>query len=521
MKSVATACLLFAIGVGVNLTVGPRGFLPLDQSIVFDGGWRLLSGQVPFRDFTAPSGLVPSAMQAVFFRALGVTWFAYCLHASVINGLFCVAVYALLRLCGSTTFEAAAFAALSACFFYPPAGTPFMDQHSFFFMTLMFLAAAVGSARSGREELAAWSAVPLLFALGYGSGQIPVAFGAVCVAVWVVCHPRRAPRWIAALAGGTLAVAAVLAIVHAVWPFDWKAALDYSVTLPLRVAGDRTARPGVAGPVRLVLASLVRFPAWVHLWSLDIALAAAIPLLVVTRSLPRWRLQTWVLISCTLTTAAFIAYTRTLIQTGLGLVMVIVGVTMVWIREVVPPRAAMPILALLGGAAVRDTVMFGRTVDAPRLEHVKYDADEAKRAEGHLPPGLEFMRWSRGPSAYEPDELTALVAFLRGADGNFLLIGDTSILYGLTGRPSVGPTLWLDPRLTMPHPESPEFAQFENDLVERIRRGDVRRIVLDRSMTWTHLTIDQFPRLVRLTKGGACGERVFGGARVLEICPDS
>ena len=44
MKTVATSCLLFAIGVGVNLTFARKGFLPLDQSIVFDGGWRLVSG---------------------------------------------------------------------------------------------------------------------------------------------------------------------------------------------------------------------------------------------------------------------------------------------------------------------------------------------------------------------------------------------------------------------------------------------------------------------------------------------
>src|SRR5438093_1441689 len=83
----------------------------------------------------------PSVMQLPFFAVFGVTWFALCLHASVVNGLFVVAVYALLRLCGASRFEAAAFGALSAFFFYPPTGTPFMDQHSFFFMTLMFLAA--------------------------------------------------------------------------------------------------------------------------------------------------------------------------------------------------------------------------------------------------------------------------------------------------------------------------------------------------------------------------------------------
>jgi hypothetical protein len=86
----------------------PRISLPLDQSIVFDGGWRMLNGQMPFRDFTTPAAIVPSAMQVPFFALFGVTWFALCLHAAVVNGLFCVAVYAFLRLCLATVWEAAA-----------------------------------------------------------------------------------------------------------------------------------------------------------------------------------------------------------------------------------------------------------------------------------------------------------------------------------------------------------------------------------------------------------------------------
>ena len=521
MKTVATLCLLFAIGVGVNLTFGRKGFLPLDQSIVFDGGWRLLSGQVPFHDFVAPSGLVPSAIQAAFVSVLGLTWFAYCLHASIVNGLFAVAVYALLRSCGATRVEAGGAGALSAFFFYPPAGTPFMDQHSFFFMTLMFLAVAWGTVAAGTTELIAWCAVPILFVLGYLSGQIPMAFGAVAVAIWVAVQPQRAPRWLAALAAGTAFAACCLIAVHAVWPLDWSSAWTYTVTLPLHVAGDRTARPGAIGPLRMVLATLVRFPLWIKMWSLDVALLAAIPLVFLRRSRPHWALQVWLLVTCIVTTAAFLAFTRTLMPTGLALTMVIVGVAIVGSREALPGAVAAPLIAFLGLAAVRDTVVFVATVDVPRLEHVQFNAAEADRAEGHLPPGLEFMRWSRGPSGYDADELTALVRFLRESDGNFLLVGDSSILYGLTGKPSVSPVLWMDPRLSMPHPDAPEFAAFERDLIERARRAGVRRIVLDRPQTWTHLTFDHFPQLEALTRSGGCGVRSFGGARVLEICPAS
>jgi len=178
-------------------------------------------------------------------------------------------------------------------------------------------------------------------------------------------------------------------------------------------------------------------------------------------------------------------------------------------------------VVLIGAAAVRDTALFVSTVDAPRLAHVRYDPAEATLAIGHLPAGLEFMRWSRGPSSYDPDQMTALVKYLREADGNFLLIGDSSILYGLTRRPSVSPVLWFDPGLTIPALRTPEFARFEHDLVERARRQNVRRIVMERPLTWTHLTLDDFPELVRLTRSGECGEQSFGVARVLAICPQS
>src|SRR5439155_22617181 len=135
-------------------------------------------------------------------------------------------------------------------------------------------------------------------------------------------------------------------------PLDWKSAWTYTVRLPLQVAGDRTARPGAIGPVRMVLATLVRFPLWVKLWSLDLALVAAIPLVLLRRSAPRWPLQVWLLISCVVTTAAFLAFTRTLMQTGLALTMTIVGVTIAGIREALPKALAAPLVAIIGLAAV-------------------------------------------------------------------------------------------------------------------------------------------------------------------------
>ena len=48
--------------------VGHRGIYLFDQSGVFDGGWRVLQGQVMYRDFRAPYGPVVFWLQALFWQ---------------------------------------------------------------------------------------------------------------------------------------------------------------------------------------------------------------------------------------------------------------------------------------------------------------------------------------------------------------------------------------------------------------------------------------------------------------------
>ena len=50
-------------------------------------------------------------------------------------------------------------------------------------------------------------------------------------------------------------------------------------------------------------------------------------------------------------------------------------------------------------------------------------------------------------------QLDRTIAFLSRQPENFLLIGDSSILYGLTGKPSVSPSLWFHDGLTAPPPD--------------------------------------------------------------------
>ena len=529
LRTLAPVTGLFILGIGVNLYFGARGFMPLDQSVVFDGAWRMLNGQVPFRDFAVPNGIVPSMMQVPFFRALGVTWFAYCLHASAINGLFCVIAYGLLRLLQSTVLEAAFFSALSAFFFYPPTGTPFMDQHAFFFTTLMFVTVVLGSTTSTpRTELLAWLLMPILFTLGYLSCQIPTSFTALCVAVWVACHPARAVRWVGAATCGAIAVVTCVVFLDRWWHLDWHSAVTYLITMPLQTGGARTPTPGILAPLRIALGTIRRLPMWAGLWSFDLACFAPLLLLFTDyRSDPRWRIRLWTFVSLVVTTGAFIGFSKNELEAALGLMMLVVGVALVMVRQAIAGRrgtsrlrtqVASLVFGVVAVAATRDTVVFTAHVDATRMVHeTTYDGRVAAAAQRHLPKALAFLRWTN-IAAYDPDQLSSLVRFLREADGDFVLIGDSSILYGLTNKVSVSAAVWLDPGLSLPSRRTPEFVEFEAELVRRLRRYNVRRIVVEQLVTTAGVTLDDFPTLKRLAESSACAEHTFGLVRVIEIC---
>jgi hypothetical protein len=341
------------------------------------------------------------------------------------------------------------------------------------------------------------------------------------VAVWVFVNPRRAVEWMTALAAGVVALGAVSFLVAALAHLDLRSAFAHVIATPFQRGSSRTPTPGLLSPLRMVLGTVRRLPMWAHLWSLNAALASLALLPVCAKRNSAWRFHLWALIAMIVSTGGFVAYSKTPIDAGLCLAMAIAGVGAVVLRNATPTRGwrivAVSIMAI---AVARDVIRFVALVDAPGTVHKAFNPKEAAAADGHLPEALSFMRWSRGASYYEPGELTALVRHLRDADGSFLLIGDSAILYGLTGRLSPSPVLWFDPGLTLPRRESPAFAAFEADLIARVRAAGVRRIVLEGPRTWGGVSLSDFPALKELTVAKGCGERVFGGVRVLEMCSD-
>lgn len=122
--------------------VGRLGFQFEDLSIVFDGGYRLWLGQRPYVDFMAPSGLVLYLQQALCFSLFGVGLGATWWHATVLNAVAGALVW---RLLWQRGIRLAVLGTLATwCWFFLPPGAPYIDTTAFFWTLVGFCALAHG-----------------------------------------------------------------------------------------------------------------------------------------------------------------------------------------------------------------------------------------------------------------------------------------------------------------------------------------------------------------------------------------
>lgn len=499
--------------------------MPLDQSIVFDGAWRLLRGQVPYRDFVLPNGLAPIALQAAAFAILGVTWKAFLLHAALLNGVFAAMAFALLRVLGLGTAPALVYGAGAAVVFYTPFGVPFMDQHAFFFSFACVLAAVRGArAETGPAALGWGFALGTAFLAAAASKQLPTALLPIpLAAAWLALRPRAE-----LLRGAALAVAGLglgLVAIAAAAGVSREAVETYALALPGGVGRERLAVLSAPGELARTLREVHR--AW-GLWSVDVALAGTAAALLFGA---RRRAGTdpgalaALLLAPALLAVCLAHATLTLNQphNAIPYAFVALGLLHLGLGALVPGRAGRRALAAsLLAIAARDAWDFETRVNVPRRVHKLDRAAAPLHDHPALPPALRPMAWwTPSEHAQTPRALADTAAFLRGTGARFFLLGDSSVLYALAGQPSAGRALWFHAGLTFPRPGTPAFAGFERALLQSIARHRVEYVVLEGDRTYMRTTLADFPALEERLRRVGCDARRFGVFTVIRLCAPS
>jgi hypothetical protein len=524
--------LLSAIAVvaaAFTFWTGSVGIMPLDQSIIFDGGWRVLSGQVPWIDFHTPSGTVPILLQAVLFKLLDVSWTTYVLHAAVTNILYAYFVYALLHKLFHWNILAFYFAVLSAFFMYPPMGTPFMDQHAMiltFCVLGLFLWGALADASKSRAF--AWFLMPIVAVLAFHSKQIPsgpaILFIGAAATYLLIRRPEHyREAYIAALAGSALVLPVLLVIIYLTGGFDRY--FFWHFEMPMAQASARAA----VSTTRLAV-----------VWGLSVA--SALPILIGLYLSLRFGTNgarglvvmpvAAVTIGLLILSASLAAITMNAPIIALAYFPAEIALCYYLLSK--KRRAKFPettqnlysfralLLTLSALAALYSVLPVSK-----RLMNEFHDTDlSASISAETIHPQLAGLQWitprwldqygnERTPSAYR-----ALVDEIATRPGNFMLVGDASILYGVTGKPSVLPSLWFHEGLSIPYEPSPARAAFEVKLTRSLARNDVQYVILDGVRTWMGSRWQDFAVLRACLYPEDPKTKLIGRFRVIPIASD-
>ena len=164
---------LFLFSIIINQYYGNLGAFPMDSFHFFDSGYRVLNGEVPFKDYWLVKGPLLDYIQAAFFYLFGVNWYAYVFHASVFNAIISISTFFVLKNFKLKIEYCFLYSLLISILAYPSSGTPFIDHHSSFFSLLAIYSLLIAI---NNKVLYWWILSPILFGLAFLSKQVPAAY---------------------------------------------------------------------------------------------------------------------------------------------------------------------------------------------------------------------------------------------------------------------------------------------------------------------------------------------------------
>jgi hypothetical protein len=509
------AGLALLAGAAYALTVwaGARGFMPWDQSFVFDGGYRLLSGQVPYKDFVAPFGLTTFALQALSFNIWGVRYAAHLIPAGLLNAAAAVLATGIVQWCFPARRWLGWIAGLlTAVWCYPPFGTLYPEQTGF---CLTLAAAACTVTALGRRPVpaAAWCAVSgaLMAAVWLCKPNVGTLLLPLCPLLYAAgTRPRMADAWrgTGSFAAGLLAAAGVFGawLVVASEPSLF---LRYAVEVPSALGWERVWKHGFSGLARAILVGIGPRDIRPVVIAADLAAFAAL-----------WRLrrrpageggnrQAAAAVACAYLVHfqhlfTYTAMNQSVYAMGFLGVIVALGTGLgFWVIEGVgrlPSSRRRAAQAWTATALVAGVWLGGRGVAVAASRDVHETVAGASFGVALAHPALRPLRWG-APTRIEgrdveAGEVVELLEELTARGTPFFIFPDFLWYYGLTGQPSPQPLLWFGKGVTYVREGDPALDAW---IVRALERHRIELVILEAAASGgagiAGGRLDDFPQL--------------------------
>jgi hypothetical protein len=510
-----------AFAFAFNWATGHRGIFLLDQSMIFDGGWRILQGQTPYKDILFPFGPITFYVQALFFQIFGVNWTAMVIPACVFNCVAAMSVMRIVRLLSGGSWLLALCGGLAtAVSFQAPFGTLWLEQTAVFF-DLIALQAVVESLQTFGLRQILWQtaggaslALAVLSKQNYGFLFIPVVLAVVATAA--LPDLRRALQSVMLVLIGVAAAAGIF--LAWVWIFSDPAEFVHQFFV---VAG-KIGRSRM--PLDLV-AKAFFFENALNRCQIDLigVVAGTAALFLACSQLPGKNPENrfWTQVAPVASLAILLPFFRSLTQAttlnewqnnlafvglatclGISLMARIAGQI-----SVVPiagrgvtlrlPSARTVTTGLSVAASVWAALALATEARAAWRRTVQeFEKNTQFRDAVHV-RGLERVLWGE-PIALDTTttlaDLERVAAYLSSKRGNFFVMGDSTLLYGLLGAPSPQPLLYFQPEHSFFEKDIPHLDKIVS---ESLKRNHVSVVVREKVtyLSENHDAYSRFPRI--------------------------
>ena len=156
------------------------GINAMDNFVLYNGGYRVLNGFVPFNDYWLITGPLLDYLNSFFFYIFGVNWKSFVYHSSIFNLIISVSTYLLLVSLNLRKEWSLFYSLLFCTLMYPTVGTPFVDHHSTIFLLLSFY---IFIYCIKKENYIYFCTIPFLMVLSFLSKQTPASYGIIGIII--------------------------------------------------------------------------------------------------------------------------------------------------------------------------------------------------------------------------------------------------------------------------------------------------------------------------------------------------
>ena len=165
--------LLIILSLSFNQYYANKGAFPIESFAHFDSAYRILQGDIPFRDYWAVSGIFIDYIQSLFFFLFGNHFQIYVLHASVFNLLITLIVFNFFKQLELNNIFSFFYSTCFLILAYTTSGTLYVDHHASLicFISILFLILAIKN-----EDRKYFFLIPFLIGIAFLTKPAPTVY---------------------------------------------------------------------------------------------------------------------------------------------------------------------------------------------------------------------------------------------------------------------------------------------------------------------------------------------------------